>query len=169
MLLLKACEAPRAIIAIKKGKKLVADAINEQLKDYPLVSLKEVPDAYPMGWERTLIWKVLNREYNMLPSECHVIVNNVQTAIAVAKALLEGKIICERVITVSGDVVKNPANIIVSCGTPIENILAQFEIDDSKPIHLLTGGPMTSAAITNLDFVTIPQVGGLTLLQTSQI
>jgi len=165
MLLLKASDAERAIIAIKKGKKLVVDAVKTHLQDYPLITLREVPDAYPMGWERTLIWKVLKREYDVLPSECHVIVNNVQTAIAVAKALLEGKRLCERVLTVSGDVVKNPCNIIVPCGTPIETILAEFEIDDSQPIHLLTGGPMTSNAITNLDFVTVPQVGGLTLLK----
>lgn len=88
-LLLKASGAPKAIVAIKQGKKLVADAIKEALVNYPTISLNEVPDAYPMGWERTLIWKVLGREYDMLPSQCHVIVNNAQTTIAIARALFE--------------------------------------------------------------------------------
>ncbi len=164
-LLMKASDAPRAIIAIKKGKKLVAEAINQHLGNYPNVTLKEVPDAYPMGWERTLIWKVLGREYDMLPSECHVVVNNAQTSIAIARALLEGQPVVERVMTVAGDVVKNPSNIIVPIGTPVETILGEFAIDDSQPIHLLAGGPMTSNAITNSDFVTLPQMGGFTLLK----
>lgn len=165
MLLLKACDAPKAIIAIKKGKKLVADAIKAELVNYPQVSLQEVPDAYPMGWERTLIWKVLGREYDMLPSQCHVIVNNAQTTIAIADALLEGKAVTSRVLTISGDVVKNPSNIRVPIGTPVETILKQFDIDQSAPINLLAGGPMTSGAITNMDFVTLPQNGGFTLLK----
>ena len=164
-LLMRASEAPRALVAIKKGKELVANAIKEELVNYPNVSLKEVPDAYPMGWERTLIWKVLGREYDMLPSECHVVVNNAQTAIAIARALLEGQPVTERVMTVSGDVVKNPSNIIVPVGTPVANVLGEYEIDESKPIHLLAGGPMTSNAITNFDFVTLPQNGGFTLLK----
>lgn len=165
LLLMKASEAPKAIIAIKKGKKLVADAINEILQGQTNITLKEVPDAYPMGWERTLIWKVLGREYDMLPSECHVVVNNAQTTIAIARALLEGQPVTERVMTVAGDVVKNPSNIIVPIGTPVATILAEFEIDNRKPIHLLAGGPMTSNAVTNFDFVTLPQNGGFTLLK----
>lgn len=164
-LLLKASGASKAIVAIKQGKKLVADAIKEALVHYEAISLKEVPDAYPMGWERTLIWKVLGREYDMLPSQCHVIVNNAQTTIAIARALFEGQPVVERVMTVSGDVVKNPSNIIVPVGTPVQSILNQYEIDTRKPINLLAGGPMTSNAVTNLDFVTLPQNGGFTVLK----
>lgn len=163
-LLMKASEAPNAIIAIKKGKVLVKEAILEALQGVENIKLQEIPDAYPMGWERTLIWKVLGREYDMLPSECHVVVNNAQTTIAIAKALLEGRPVTNRVMTVSGDLVKNPSNIIVPVGTPCEDILGAFDIDESKPLHLLAGGPMTSNAITNSDFVTLPQMGGFTLL-----
>lgn len=163
-LLMKASDAPRAMITIKKGKKLVAEAILQALNGIDDIKLKEVPDAYPMGWERTLIWKVLGREYDMLPSECHVIVNNAQTTIAVARALLDGQPLTERVMTISGDRIDNPSNIIVPVGTPLEAILNQYEFDQQRPLHLLAGGPMTSNAITNPDFVTIPQMGGFTLL-----
>lgn len=164
-LLMKASEAPRAVIAIKKGKQLVKEAVLAALEGKSNIRLQEVPDAYPMGWERTLIWKVLGREYDMLPSECHVVVNNAQTTIAVAKALLEGEPVTKRVITVSGNRVKNPSNIVVPVGTPLEAILAEYDVDLSKPLHLLAGGPMTSNAITNSDFVTVPQMGGFTLLE----
>lgn len=50
------------------------------------IEVTPVPDVYPMGGERTLIRTILKREYDRLPGECGVIVNNAETAILVAHA-----------------------------------------------------------------------------------
>ena len=53
-----------------------------------------------MGWERTLIHEVFKKDYDRLPAEIGVIVNNAQTAISVADALINGNPITHRCITV---------------------------------------------------------------------
>ena len=61
------------------------------LPGYYNVRIVEVPDLYPMGWERTLIKQVFNKEYDRLPSEAGVVVNNAQTVIELGKTLSTGK------------------------------------------------------------------------------
>ena len=49
--------------------KKTRDAIKAKLDTHPNVTVKEVPDVYPMGWERTLIKEVFHKEYDRLPAE----------------------------------------------------------------------------------------------------
>ena len=166
MLLKRAADAKKVVIAIKVKKELAINAIKELLPEYPDVELRLVPDLYPMGWERTLIKTVFKRTYVKLPAEAHVVVNNAQTAIATYLALKEGKPITKRIITVSGDddLISDPSNIEVPVGTPVELIFNKFDIKDEEML-VLNGGPMTSTALKSLDVVTQAQMGGFTLLK----
>lgn len=111
--LLKMSTAPKAIIAIKKSKKELCEQLEEVVKNDSSISQFSNPDVYPMGWERTLVYEYAKKRYNRLPSEV-IIVNNVTTAIAFARALKYGEGIVEKVVTFSGDGLKNPTNVRVS-------------------------------------------------------
>lgn len=163
-LLIRAASAEKAIIAVKKTKTDLIEAIGAKLSEYPGVELMPVKDIYPAGWERTLIWNVLKKEYKVLPSEVGVIVNNAQTAVAVAKAILFGEPITHRVITVSGDAIKDPQNVLVPVGTKVEEIIKAVGGYTSEEVLLLAGGPMCSKAQMNDQFVVEKQTGGLTVL-----
>ncbi len=164
-LLMRACGAKVAYLAIKKGKPELKAKLEEAIKNNPGVELKLVDDVYPIGWERTLVRAVIKKEYNLLPSEIGVIVNNSQTTIAVAEALLEGKPITERLVTVSGAGIKNSANVVVPVGTPVEKIVEFLGGYTEENVVLLTGGPMTSKGQMNDKFVIEKQMGGLTVLK----
>lgn len=163
--LMVAAGAPNAVIAIKVKKEAARDALVEAAKDYPEIAVVEVPDRYPMGWEATLIYELFKKRYNRLPSEIGVVVNNSTTAIAVHDALATGRVITKRLITVSGNVVKNPGNIFVPVGTLAEVVLKEFEIDEEKEFSLLPGGPMTSNPAKDASFALQTNNGGLTLLE----
>lgn len=167
LLLKRAADASKVVIAIKKDKEAAIKALNEELTNYQDIELRLVPDAYPMGWERTLVEQVFKRTYNNLPSECHVVVDNSQTAIAVYRALKEGKPITERLLTISGEpeLIKDPANILVPVGTPVSVVLAEFDIDQDKPLMVLNGGPMTSTALRTLEVATTAPSGGYTIVK----
>ena len=137
----RAADASKVVIAIKKHKEAAIKALNQELTNYQDIELRLVPDAYPMGWERTLVEQVFKRTYNNLPSECHVVVDNSQTAFAVYRALKEGKPITERLLTISGEpeLIKDPA-ILVPVGTPVSVVLAEFDVNQDKPLMVLNGG-----------------------------
>ncbi len=161
----KAAGAEKIVIALKVNKVDARDALIVAAENHPDIEIVEVPDRYPMGWEATLIYELFKVRYNRLPSEVGIIVNNSTTAIAVYDALVNGEVITKRLLTISGNVVKNPGNIIVPVGTLAEVILNEFEIDNTKPFSLLPGGPMTSSAARDASFAVQPNHGGLTLLE----
>lgn len=167
-LLLKVSEAKEAIIVIKVHKEKVKDAIEKELPNYKNIRIVEVEDLYPMGWERALIKRVLNREYDRLPIEASCIVNNAQTTIALAKTLLTGKTLATKLITVSGDGINKNANVLVRIGTlttDIVNLLGGFVEGD---INLIPGGPMCSKAVNTTNFPILMQMDALTILKFKQ-
>lgn len=164
-LLIKGAGADNAIVGIKKTKVDLITALNAKIGSYKNIEVRAVKDEYPAGWERTLIWNVFKKEYKALPSEIGVIVNNAQTAIAVAQALLEGKPITHRVVTVSGEGVNNPQNVCVPVGTPVGAIIEAIGGYSCEEVLLLAGGPMCSKSQMNDQFVTEKQTGGITVLK----
>jgi electron transport complex protein RnfC len=80
---------------------------------------------YPMGGEKQLIYVTTGRKVGLgkLPADSGVVVQNVATCYAVCEAVELGKPLYERVVTVSGEAVKNPKNLLVRLGTPISHII----------------------------------------------
>jgi electron transport complex protein RnfC len=163
-LLLKVSGASRCIVAIKEHKDEARDAIENEI-DEETISVVEVKDVYPMGWEKALIKEVLGKTYEGLPSDVGCIVNNVQTVISIAKVLTTGKVITERLVTVSGDAVANPSNILVKLGTPASKVIAAAGGYTSEEVALIPGGPMCSKSFAFDTFPMLLQMGALTVLK----
>ncbi|MEI7668239.1 MAG: RnfABCDGE type electron transport complex subunit C, partial [Erysipelotrichaceae bacterium] len=151
--LLKLSTAKKAYIAIKKTKKEMCSQLKAILKNDPQLSVFETPDVYPMGWERTLVFELLKKRYDRLPSEVGVICNNVTTAIAFAQALQFGKPITDKVVTFSGDGLKYPTNISAPYGTKISEIIEEIGGYTCDDVLMIAGGPMMGKTIPNEDFV----------------
>ncbi len=166
--MLKAADAKTVKIAIKKTKKELIATLQEAAKAYSNIEIVAVPDVYPMGWERTLIQQVFKKDYNRLPSEIGVVVNNATTAISLAKALKYGQPIVEKIVTVSGDGVKNPQNVLVRVGTPVSEIIAQCGGYTAEDIFLIAGGPMMGKTIPNDKFVVDRATNALTILKNNK-
>ena len=164
-LLMKASGATKAVIAIKVHKAAVKNAVKAKLAEHPSIKLVEVPDKYPMGWERTLIKQVFKKTYDRLPSELGIIVNNGQTVIELAKVLLTGHPMTDRLVTVSGDAVANPTNVYVKIGTQAKELIEACGGLTSEDANLIPGGPMCTKAVNNDVFPVVMQLGALTILQ----
>ena len=87
---------------------------------YPNIELVEVADLYPSGWEKSLIKQVLNIDYDKLPIEKGVVVNNVSTIYAIYEALKYHKPVMEKIITITGDKIEKPQNVVVKIGTKLK-------------------------------------------------
>ena len=164
-ILMKAANAEKAIIAFKKGKEDLKEIVEKTVANIPEISVVEVPDVYPIGWERVLIRHIFRKEYDKLPSELGIVVDNSQTAIAVHRALLEGNAITSRVLTVSGDAIAKPGNYQVPVGVAAGALVEYLGGYTAEQVNLLAGGPMTSKGQMNDKFIIERQHGGLTILK----
>ena len=167
--MLKLSTAKEAWIAIKSPKKELIAKLRAAIVGIPNVFLKEVPDVYPMGWERTLVWQLLKKRYDRLPSEIGAICNNATTAIAFAKALRTGMPIIDKVITVSGTGIKNPANVSVPVGVKTSEIVAKLGGYVGEDVLLIAGGPMMGKTIPNDQFVVTPYGNAITVMLPEKI
>lgn len=127
-----------------------APKATEGSTDIVVVPLKT---KYPQGAEKTLIYATTKRKVPAggLPSAVGVVVCNVATAYAVYQAVTLGKPLYERVMTVSGNGIKKPQNLLVRMGTPLKDIVT-FCAGLDNCDKLLMGGPMMGKTLVDLSY-----------------
>ena len=126
-----------------------AAELKEMVKDIPRIEVAELMTKYPQGGERFLIKAVTDREINsaMLPADAGCVVDNVDTVIAVYEAVILGKPVMDRIVTVTGQGIKNPQNFDVLSGTDMEErIEAAGGLTDNVS-KVISGGPMMGFAM----------------------
>jgi electron transport complex protein RnfC len=92
------------------------------------------------------------------------VVSNVGSAFAVYEAVQKNKPLFERVVTVTGQQVKNPCNLRVRIGTPLSelvNFAGGLPEDTGK---LISGGPMMGKAVASLDVPVTKGTSGVLLI-----
>jgi len=117
---------------------------------FKIISLKS---RYPMGAEKMLIKTITGRTVPMggLPMDVGVIVSNVATSKSVYDAVIEGKPLIEKVVTVTGNVV-NPKNLQVRVGAVIGSLIEKCGRFRSKVNNIIIGGPMMGISIVDINF-----------------
>jgi len=167
---LDAFDIPQCIIGIKRDKPEVIANFSRTLEKFgdDRIGLKTVKSVYPAGWERALIKMTLKREYDKLPSECGVIVNNLQTVMEIGKLFFHGETMSSRLMTVSGEVNK-PANIRLPYGTLVSDILEAAGGVKTDPAVVINGGPMTGSPYMNGDIPTAMQANAITVLKRKKV
>lgn len=123
---------------------------------------------YPQGSEKQLIRAVLGREIpsGKLPFNVGAVVQNIGTAFAIREAVVRRKPLFERVVTVSGNRIKEPKNLLVRIGTPFAEVIqyAGGIIENSNQAKVLMGGPMMGIAQYSLDAPVIKGTSGILVL-----
>ncbi len=116
----------RVVVAIEDNKPEAAALLRERMADFPGTELKVLPTRYPQGAEKQLIQAVTGRQVPSggLPRDVGCAVFNAATAAAVCRAVYEGMPVIERVVTVTGEGVKQPRNLIVRVGASFLEVIA---------------------------------------------
>lgn len=156
-LMLKASNAKKCFVAIKKFHKETIAKLIELFKDEELINVFEAEDVYPMGWERTLVFEVLKKRYQTLPIEAGAIVSNATSAITLGKTAMTGEYQYERIITVSGDNIKEPHNVVARIGATVGELINVCGGVNESPAILIMGGPMMGTCVTK-DIVAITPI-----------
>ena len=141
------------IIAVEDNKPDCISLLRQMTKDIPEISVKALKTKYPQGGERQLIYATTGRKINstMLPADVGCVVNNVDTIVAVYRAVMEGRPLMERIVTVTGDAVANPGNFRVKIGTSYREILEAAGGFKTTPEKIICGGPMMGFGMFDLN------------------
>jgi electron transport complex protein RnfC len=176
-ILLRVLGVSRVCFGIEKNKPdaiaiMQGHAGNAALWQGVTVEVVPLEVKYPQGAEKQLIKAVTGKEVPSggLPFQIGVVVQNVGTAVAVYEAVVKGKPLIERILTVSGDGVQQPRNLAVRVGTPFAQVIeyAGGLVSSEHPLKVIMGGPMMGLAQYTLDVPVIKGTSGIVVLQQPQ-
>ena len=150
---LKLFPQAKGYIAIEDNKPEAIRVIKETVKGIDRIEVKEVKTKYPQGGERALVFATTGRKLNsdMLPADVGCIVHNVDTIVSIYNAVIEGRPLIRRIVTVTGEAVNNPQNYYVRIGTSYRQLLEASGGLKFEVAKYISGGPMMGFAMADLD------------------
>ena len=152
-IILQLFENATGLICIEDNKPAAIAVLNELVKNDKNIKIATLKTKYPQGSERKLIYAATGRKINssMLPSDAGCIVQNVDTVCSIYRAVAEGTPLTRRIITVSGEAVKEPQNFNVRIGSSYAELTEAAGGFTEEPKKLISGGPMMGIALYTLE------------------
>ncbi len=158
-------------LSVKKALLCVKDHTAKKLniKDGTIladrITLKVLPDVYPMGDEISLIYQATGKvvKPGNLPITAGVIVYNVETVYNVCNAIKFDRPLTSKWLTVGGDVTK-PIVTKVPLGTPISFLFEKLGVKVPETHVVLDGGPSMGKLIDVEKAVVTKTTKGLLVL-----
>ena len=162
-LVMKVLDLKTAHIAMENNKPAAAKALRGALSDGIVLDI--LPAKYPQGAEKQLIKAVTGREVPSggLPAAVGCAVFNSATCKAIYDAVYFGMPLIERIVTVSGDIVMEPKNLMVPIGVSFNELLEAVGSKEN-PYKVLSGGPMMGAAQYDLAVPVTKGTNAVTIL-----
>ena len=150
--LMKYLDIKKVIIGIEKNKADAIRAMQSIASQREKVSVKVLPDKYPQGGEKVLVYHTTGKviPVGKLPLDVGCIVSNSTTVASIGRYLKTGMPLVEKCITVDGGSVKEPKNVIVPIGTQLKDVFEFCGGFCSEPAKVLYGGPMMGVSVPDL-------------------
>ena len=168
--LLEGCEIMRqklgaveTVIGIEKNKPDAIEIISKSIPEGHPTRVVPLKVKYPQGAEKMMIRSVFGVEVpaGQLPRDVGVNVNNVGTIVAIADYFLRGMPLIERIVTVAGNGVTYPANLVVPLGTSVRDVVKFCGGLKPGTREIVMGGPMMGRPIASLDVPVLKGCSGV--------
>ncbi len=161
----------RGILAVEDNKPDCITRLKHLTKNESKITVKALRTKYPQGAERQLIYATTGRAINssMLPADAGCVVNNVDTVIAIYHAVMEGKPLMHRIVTVTGDAISQPQNFKVRIGTNYHELVEEAGGFKEQPEKIVSGGPMMGFGIFDLDVPTTKTSSALLCMTRDEV
>ena len=170
-IILQLFDHAKGVLGIEDNKPDCIEKLTELVKDEPRIEVCPLQTKYPQGGERQLIYAVTGRAINskMLPADAGCIVDNVETIIAVYRAVKLGRPVTNRISTITGDAIANPGNFLYSIGTSYAELVEAAGGFKTQPEKIISGGPMMGFAMFSLDIPTTKTSSSLFCLSRDEV
>ncbi len=161
----------RAVVVAVEDNKPEAIAALQEVAEGTEVRVIAVPTRYPMGGEKQTVRVATGRTIPTggLPLDVGVVVINVETSVAIARAVWRGKPLTHRVVTVTGGGVAQPKNLLVPIGCRYADLLAFCGGLRPEAARAVAGGPMMGFALGTFDVPVTKGTSGLVILTADDV
>ncbi|WP_435235294.1 electron transport complex subunit RsxC [Psychromonas sp. PT13] len=143
------------VIAVEDNKpqacSVLNDAVNASLQKDIIVTT--IPTCYPSGSAKQLIEIITGKQVPQGKhlTELGIVMLNVGTVVAMKEAVIDGKPLLSRIVTMTGDALQKRGNARVRIGTPIQYLLDKYQYINKPKQKLIIGGPMMGFTLTESD------------------
>lgn len=159
---------PEAVgrIGVEDNKPKAMESLKPYIEDEDKMEIVPLQTKYPQGGEKQLISAITGREVPSggLPADVGCIVINVDTAVAISRAITQARPLQRRIVTIAGDCVKNPGNFKVRIGTSFRELVEEAGGLTQEPAKIICGGPMMGPVVSTMDIPVIKTSSCLLLL-----
>lgn len=161
----------KGILAVEENKPDAIALLKKLTSDEKDIIVKPLKTKYPQGAERGIIYATTGRAINssMLPADAGCIVDNVDTIVAIYHAVVQGKPLMYRIVTVTGDAIADPRNFIVRIGTNYNELIEEAGGFKKEPVKVISGGPMMGFAMFDLNVPTTKIASALLCLTKDDV
>ncbi|MFV8570919.1 electron transport complex subunit RsxC [Marinobacter sp. SBS5] len=158
----------RCVIGIEDNKPEAIDALRKAVQGTQ-IEVTVIPTKYPSGGEKQLVHILTGLEVPSggIPADIGVMCQNVGTAVAVSRAIYEGKPLISRIVTITGDAVQEAGNFDTLLGTPVSALLSKAGLQSNLLNRLVQGGPMMGYTLTT-DAVPVVKTSNCVIAATAQ-
>lgn len=169
-IILKMFPGVKGYIGIENNKMNAVQAMKEAVKDISNIEVVVLKTKYPQGAEKQLIYAVTEREVpsGKLPADVGCIVQNVGTIFEIYNAVVNGRPSMERIVTVTGEAVKEPKNLRVKYGTSFNELIEACGGFKEDPVKIISGGPLMGTTVSTLDLYVMKGTSGILCLTKEQ-
>jgi len=146
-------QSEKVLIGVEDNKPEAIAALKRALGDSTDLQLRVIPTKYPSGGAKQLTKILTGREvpHGGRSSDIGVLMQNVGTAYAVKRAIIDGEPLTERVVTLTGESVAQPCNLWGRLGTPVSHLLRQVGFAPAAGQMVIMGGPLMGFTLPALD------------------
>ncbi len=151
--ILKMFPDAKGVIGVETNKPDAIEKLQKAINGEDRITIAPLQTKYPQGAEKQLIYSVTKREVpsGKLPSEVGCIVQNIDTVVAIHRAINRGRPLMRRIVTVSGGAIKEPQNFKVRIGTNYTEVIEAAGGFVQEPAKIISGGPMMGLTMYNVD------------------
>lgn len=160
----------KGYIGVENNKKNAIEILKKATKDISNIEVSVLKTKYPQGAEKQLIYSITNREVpsGKLPAESGCIVQNINTVREIYNAVVNGRPTMSRVVTVTGEAVKEPKNLRVRLGMSYRELVEACNGFKEEAVKVISGGPMMGMAMSTLDVPVLKGSSGILCLTAQQ-
>ncbi|MRS16040.1 electron transport complex subunit RsxC [Enterobacteriaceae bacterium RIT691] len=143
----------QVLIGIEDNKPQAISMLRAVLAGTHGISLRVVPTKYPSGGAKQLTQLLTGKQvpHGGRSSDIGVLMQNVGTAFAVKRAVVDGEPLTERVVTLTGESVSRPGNVWARLGTPVRHLLNDAGFCPTPEQMVIMGGPLMGFTLPWLD------------------
>lgn len=162
--------AQRVVVGIEANKPRAIRSLRQAAEGTD-IEICVLRPKYPQGGEKQLIAAMLHREIpnGKLPLDVGVVVLNVGTAAALARAVVRGRPLTHRVVTVSGGGIRRPANVLAPIGASYRQLVEHCGGLRDNAVRIIAGGPMMGFTLGTLDAPVTKGTSGITILSEREV